>query len=231
MRSLSSAGVLELWERGVTLHPIDRGLLALGLADPAAAAASPDWPLGRRNQALLDLHASWFGPALHGWTSCPACGEKVEFELDARELASVAGGSPAEDTVTIGDQAFRLPTTRDLARVVAAGDAASALLERCRIGGQDAAEWTGELMDAIGERLAAADPLADTRLALDCPSCQHAWEAGFDVGRFLWAEVEALAKRVLWDVHALASAYGWSEPVTLALSPARRAMYLQLVHA
>ena len=86
-------------------------------------------------------------------------------------------------------------------------------------------------MDAIGERLASADPLAETRLALGCPSCQHAWEAGFEIGRFLWAEVEALARRVLWEVHALASTYGWSESVTLALSPARRAMYLQLVHA
>jgi hypothetical protein len=191
----------------------------------------PDWPLGRRNHALLDLHASWFGPELHGWTSCPACGEKVEFELDARELASVADGSPAEDIVTIGGQAFRLPTTRDLASVIAAGDAVAALLERCRIGGKDDPEGSGDLMDAIGERLAAADPLAETRLALGCPSCEHAWDAGFDAGRFLWAEVEAFARRVLWDVHALASAYGWSESVTLALSPARRAMYLQLVHA
>jgi hypothetical protein len=85
-------------------------------------------------------------------------------------------------------------------------------------------------MDAIGERLASADPLAETRLALACPSCHHAWDAGFDIGQFVWAEVEALARRVLWEVHALASAYGWSESITLALSPARRAMYLQLVH-
>jgi hypothetical protein len=230
MRTLSSAGVLELWERGMARHPLDRCLLALTLADPTAADTVADWPLGRRNHALLDLHATWFGPELHGWTSCPVCAEKVEFELDARQLATIPDGSPTADAVTVGDQAFRLPTSRDLACVAAAGDAPSALLERCRVAGQDA-EWTADLIDTIGERLAVADPLAETRLALGCPSCQHTWHARFDIGRFLWAEVEALARRVLWDVHALASAYGWSESVTLALSPARRAMYLQLVHA
>jgi hypothetical protein len=43
--------------------------------------------------------------------------------------------------------------------------------------------------------------------------------------------VEALARRVLWEVHTLACAYGWTESETLALSPARRARYLQMVHA
>ena len=66
---------------------------------------------------------------------------------------------------------------------------------------------------------------------LACPSCGHDWEDSVDVGRFLWAEVETLARRVLWEVHTLASAYGWSESDTLSLGAARRAMYLRLVHA
>ena len=77
MPALSSAGVLELWEQGASLHPLDRGLLALSVADPSARAGVADWPLGHRNRALLELHASWFGPRIQGWTSCPSCGEKV----------------------------------------------------------------------------------------------------------------------------------------------------------
>jgi hypothetical protein len=233
MPALSSRGVLELWEKGMSLHPLDRGLLALSVADPVVAAAVADWPLGGRNRALLDLHASWFGPRLQGWTSCPSCGEKVEFELDARELAMAAPGGPPHDAVIVGAYAFRLPTSRDLAHIVALDGASSAtsLLDRCRTGGPEHPEWTDDLLEAVEDRLASADPLAETRLALSCPSCQRAWEDAFDIGRFLWAEVESRARRVLWEVHTLASAYGWSETETLALGDARRAMYLEIVQA
>jgi hypothetical protein len=234
MRALSSADVLGLWEQGVSLHPLDRGLLALGMADPAAANVVADWPLGRRNHALLELHTSWFGPRLGGWTSCPACGEKVEFELDARQLAAPSDAWHPQESVNVGEHAFRLPTSRDLAHVAAADDGAPAsigLLERCRIGGPQNREWTSEMLEAIEDRLVSADPLAEIRLALSCPSCGRGWDDTLNIERFLWAEVEALARRVLWEVHTLASAYGWSESETLALSAARRTMYLQMVHS
>jgi hypothetical protein len=233
MPALSSPGVLELWEMGVSLHPLDRGLLALSVADPSVTASVADWPLGRRNRALLELHASWFGARLQGWTSCPSCAEKVEFELDARELATAARGGPPHDAVMVGAYAFRLPTSRDLAHIMALDAAASAtgLLDRCRSGGPQHPEWTDDQLEAVEDSLASADPLAETRLALSCPSCQREWEDAFDIGRFLWAEVESRARRVLWEVHTLASAYGWSESETLALGDARRAMYLEIVNA
>jgi hypothetical protein len=227
MPLLSGAAVVALWEQGVALHPIDRGLLALAMADPSAAHAAADWPLGRRNHALLDLHATWFGSRLDGWTSCPACGEKVEFDLDARQLAAPADAPNPQDSVSVGAHAFRLPTSRDLADV----PTAAGLLERCRVGGSRDAEWTDEMIATIEDRLAAADPLAEIRLALDCPSCGHEWEDALDIARFLWAKVDALARRVLWEVHTLAAAYSWSESDILALSVARRAAYLQMVRA
>ena len=234
MRAWSGSDVVTLWEQGVSLHPLDRGLLALAKADPSAANSAADWPLGRRNHALLDLHAAWFGARLDGWTSCPACREKVEFELDARQLAAPAAAQNPQDSVSVGQHAFRLPTSRDLAHVAAAEGAtttAAGLLERCRVGGSRDPEWTDEMIATIEDRLAAADPLAEIRLALNCPSCGHEWEDALDIARFLWAEVEALARRLLWEVHALAAAYGWSESDILALSAARRAAYLQMVQA
>ena len=152
----------------------------------------------------------------------------------SRELATAARRGPPQDSVKVGAHAFRLPTSRDLAHVVALNRAESAtadLLDRCRTGGPEHAEWTDDLLEAVEESLASADPLAETRLALSCPSCQREWEDALDVGRFLWAEVESRARRVLWEVHTLASAYGWSESESLALSDARRAMYLEIVHA
>lgn len=237
MLALSSHGLLELWERGRFLHPLDRGLLVISVADPAVTAAVADWPLGRRNHALFDVYASWFGPRLQGWTSCPSCAEKVEFELDARELAMASSGGPPDlsdaGAVMVGAYAFRLPTSRDLAHIVSldAAESATGLLNRCRTDGPKHPEWTDDLLEAVENRLASADPLAETRLALSCPSCQRQWEDAFDIGRFLWTEVESRATRLLWEVHTLASAYGWSEPETLALGDARRAMYLEIVSA
>lgn len=238
MGALSGSAALELWELGATLHPLDRSLLALGMADPSSAIDFADLPLGRRNLALLDLHISWFGPRLQAWTACPDCDEKVEFELDARQLAATAGvaGSVPQvpEPVRVGEQTFRLPTSRDVAHVATAENADGAsigLLERCQVGGPENSAWTDDLLEEVEERLASEDPLAESRLALSCPSCGREWEDTFDIGRFLWAEVETRARRTLWEVHALASAYGWSESETLALSPARRAMYLKMVYA
>ena len=231
MGALSSSAALELWELGASLHPLDQGLLALGLANPSTTIDFADLPLGHRNLALLDLHSSWFGPELQAWTACPDCDEKVEFELDARQLAATGHDSQAPESVRVGEFTFRLPTSRDIAHVVTAAEGASiGLLEHCRTAGPENSTWTVEMLEAVEERMAIEDPLAEPRLALSCPSCGREWEDTFDIGRFLWAEVETRARRILWEVHALATAYGWSESETLALSSGRRVMYLQMVH-
>jgi hypothetical protein len=66
---------------------------------------------------------------------------------------------------------------------------------------------------------------------LACPACGHAWHSTFDVGEALWAEVQRAAEQSLLEVDALARAYGWTEAEVMALSPVRRAAYLQLVEA
>jgi hypothetical protein len=84
-------------------------------------------------------------------------------------------------------------------------------------------------MELIARRMADCDPRANIELALECPACGHNWEALFDVVSFFWKEIEAWSRRVLGEVHALASAYGWTEREILALSPWRREFYLQMV--
>src|ERR1700758_334906 len=91
MRALSSSDLLALWERGHRLHSLDQGLFALSMAGADVDSNSvADWPLGRRNQALLGLHAACFGPQLQAWAACGSCGEKMEFALDAAALAASA---------------------------------------------------------------------------------------------------------------------------------------------
>jgi hypothetical protein len=215
------------------LHPIDQGLLAVKTAFPETREESvADWPLGRRNRALAELHCANFGPRLSGWTTCAECGEKLEFNVDGRALMET-GAAPAEDAVAIGERMFRLPTSRDLARIAQVAepaDAARSLLDLCLIAG-DAAAWSEEEIEAAGERMAAADPLAEVRLDFKCPACGEVFDESLDLATFLWSELEGRARRLLLDVHLLARAYGWSEAEVLALSPARRRFYLEMVEA
>jgi hypothetical protein len=230
--ALSDSETLTLWERGARWHPLDRGLLALRFADRSAGESAADWPLGRRNRALMELYAAWFGSLLEAWAACPRCREKLEFELDIRDLMALQSDETQRATVAVDEQIFQLPTSRDLAQVANSGDeqqAAIRLLELCRIGDGKPSGWTNEIIERIGEALATADPMAETRVALTCLTCDHAWTDSIDVAGFIWAGLEARARRLLREVHSLAYAYGWSESETLALSAARRAMYLEMV--
>ena len=235
MRTFSTSDILEMWERGRRLHPLDQGLLALSMALSSPSEDLANWPLGRRNRALFDLHCKTFGSRLQGWTSCSSCGEKVEFDLDANVLVSGQAEEPGpQETLTVGSERFRLPTSRHLAEVMAADDAKSPtirLLERCRESRPEPLVLSDAMLEEVEEKMASADPMADIRLALLCPTCSHEWDGTLDIARHVWAEIESRARRLLWEVHHLARAYGWTEAETLSLPAARRALYLEMVQA
>jgi hypothetical protein len=241
MRALSNADFLTIWENGHRLHPLDRGLLAIRASLPetpggrVADESVADWTLGRRNQALAELRTLYFGPRLEGWTACGQCGEKLEFEVDCRKLAETyeeTSGQP----VAFHGSTFRLPTSRDLARIASETDsqrAALLLLQNCTIdpAASEPARWSQSEIEEIAEKMALADPLAEITLGFECPVCQHTSEEILDLSSFLWAEIESRAKHLLLEIHALASSYGWAESAILAMSDVRRATYLQMVQA
>jgi hypothetical protein len=241
MRALSNADFLTIWENGHRLHPLDRGLLAIRASLPetpggrVADESVADWTLGRRNLALAELRTLYFGPRLEGWTACGQCGEKLEFEVDCSKLTETyeqTSGQP----VAFHGSTFRLPTSRDLARIASETDsqrAALLLLQNCTIdpAASEPARWSQSEIEEIAEKMALADPLAEITLGFECPVCQHTSEEILDLSSFLWAEIESRAKRLLLEIHALASSYGWAESAILAMSDVRRATYLQMVQA
>lgn len=235
MKLPSPHELLELWERGSRLHPLDQGLLALraGLPDGSPEIVA-DWPLGRRNRALLEQHSACFGSRLQAWVECTACGEKMEFEVDAQAVLDRSGPPPPQDaTVEVDGHSLRLPTSRDLAQAARETDPAEGamcIVRTCCVD-QAPGVWTAEDLIAAGTAMASADPLAELRLALACPGCGNVQEETLDPVTFVWSELGTLAKRLLHDVHTLAAAYGWSEQEILNLSDFRRSQYVQRVHA
>ena len=85
------------------------------------------------------------------------------------------------------------------------------------------------ILQALTEAIVENDPLAEIQFALKCPACQENWTLLFDIVSFFWAELDAQARRLLHDVHTIASAYGWRESEILALSSARRKFYQELI--
>jgi hypothetical protein len=233
VKALSQHHLLDLWERGSRLHPLDQGLLALHAALPEVMPeAITGWTLGRRNRALLELHCACFGSSLRAWAACLNCGEKMEFEVEARSLlGTFSEDAQPERAVLVNGHAFRLPTSRDLVQASQAGDAAQGallLLQVCHVG-EHPGNWTDEELEEVGEQFAKVDPVAEPRLALTCPVCGEAQEQVFDPVTFLWSELQAIARKLFLEVHTLASAYGWSEREILGLSDLRRSLYLQMV--
>jgi hypothetical protein len=244
---LSASDILRVWERGQQLHPVDRALLLLAIAHPAVPWEQlARLPVGQRNEQLLSLRESTFGPRLASFAQCSRCGERLEFEFAAshirlQEAASIAAGSGEAGGTLIQEVAgytvrFRLPDSYDLAAIASSTDVQSArntLLDRCIL----SIEQNGELVERLpleaeqllSEYLSRADPQADVQLSLRCPNCGNEWLLSFDISSFFWTEINSLAKRLLREVHTLGRAYGWREAEILAMSAARRQAYLELV--
>jgi hypothetical protein len=242
---LSAEWLLRLWEVGAPQHPLDRALTILIAAEPDRSRGDlAHLPSGRRDQQLLLVYERTFGNHIAGQGTCPACGGRVEFSLDARELLSTAGATSQEAPLTVAADGYtvtcRPPDSFDLAAIAGLADVAEArrrLLERCIISStrEDAAPvGLDEVPEAvIGQairQMAASDPLAEIELALTCPACDARWQLAFDIVAFLWLKIEAQARRLLREVHAPARAYGWREADILAMTPARRQAYLEMVN-
>ena len=172
----------------------------------------------------------------------PRAAEQLELAFGTQDIRVSAPMLPAQQEVlrveaggyeVISD----LPTSADLLKVVESSstDGRESLLQSCiqeaRFRGDviDAATLPDEVVKAVIDRMAEADPQADVQIELACPVCAHHWSMTFDILTYLWSEIEDWAQRLLLEVHTLALAYGWSERDILAMSPRRRRLYLEMV--
>jgi hypothetical protein len=242
MRPLTPTELLDVWERGQALLPVQRALALLATACPEVPADQlAGLPIGRRDGLLLGLREATFGPTLAALAGCPSCGERLEMSFRTADIRFPAEMVPPDGlTLCVAGHTvrFRLPDSRDLAAVAAVDPAAipTLLLERCLLSAQCGTELCGAdqlppaVQEAIAERMARADPQADVRLTMACPACGKECSLAFDITSYFWTELDAWARRLLGEVHLLASAYGWRETDILALGPFRRQLYLEMVN-
>ncbi|MHC1767296.1 MAG: phage baseplate protein [Verrucomicrobiia bacterium] len=237
VRALSNESILAVWETGRDQHELDRALTLLAAGAPGATREQlADLSIGQRDASLLQLRTLALGPNAEGFAECSSCRERVQFPISTAQLAQREELTPAGQAIEWeGTRVhFRLPTSRDLAAVVAAPDERQALrrlIERCLIEPDPADELPDAMMAALSRAMLNADPQAETMIAFTCPSCGQEGVMVFEIAHFLWNEIAAQAQRLLGEIDALARAYGWTEGEILSLSPRRRQSYLELVLA
>ena len=239
MRALTDRDLLALWETADNEPPIRRGFAMLAIADGAGDRDVERLTLGEWHARLLEFRATTFGPDLTATSPCPDCDTAVEFTVDIAQLIAAA---PAAVTPT------ELAGYRFTQRPLTVADVVSGLaaVTADELETQLLAASVGDVIDddgatvpvpalpfdvrrTIAENASKLDPLSELRFELTCPDCADVFTSELDVVEFVWCEVAAAARRALLDVDALATAYGWSEPDVLALTPHRRAAYLHLL--
>ena len=256
MRLPPASALLDAWEQAMDISPTRRALTLLTVALPNVDGASiARLPIGERDHCLMRFRRALFGDAVQGTVQCPQCGEHLDLSFRLQDIglnadddtpdaiASVTAADVREWCDAEYEVQFRLPNSEDLLKISSSADTSQAqlnLLNHCVLSakrietGNEAiapANLPSNVTASLAQAMSEADPLACTELQLNCPACQHAWLALFDIAHFLWIEVHAWARRTLQDVQALARTYGWREQDILAMSARRRRLYLELQRA
>ena len=242
MPTLNSATLFAAWERGLPQDPVQRALTLLTTAWPERSA--DEWAsttIGERDEYLLRLRDEMFGSEIEATTACAACSERLVLSFTTHSIRAAPPALPEKDgrfrlRLSGYQIAYRLPTSADLIAVTEnpEGSGREILLRRCVDVSRneqpvDPSQLPERVLKQLIKRMAAADPQAEVQIQLACPACEHRRSVVFDILSYLWSEIDDWAHRLLIEVHALASAYGWSETAIMTMSARRRNLYLQMI--
>jgi hypothetical protein len=243
MQPLTDQETLSCWEEGFLEKPVQQSLRLLAAAIPESSLQDlASLSIGERDQLLITLCGLMFGQKTECISTCPSCGEQIEFSC---VLSDFSYPQPKADrkSMTFSKNGytvvFRLPTSADLIEISAVPDreiARKELFRKCilsvvyRKKKVPPEKIPPDVEMTALSHMEETDPFADIRLSLRCTACGKTWEETFDIGSFLWNEIQARAIAILYDVHALARAYGWAETAILTMSPERRSLYREMIH-
>jgi hypothetical protein len=225
----------------VAFEGVDRPVLVTALLERCSDGADAEtwWgePCSARIATLVRLAAASDGvDTLAARLRCPlpACG--IEFEIAVPVDAIDVPSSPDRVDVPLPDgrvAVVRQPTGDDQRRWLQGRysshtDAVTAIVESLIVSG-DVEPADASSLAVIGTALAELDPLVDFTVSCVCPSCDSPTDVAVDLEGLALARLAAVRRTLLADVHALASAYGWTESEVLAVPPERRLRYRELI--
>lgn len=241
MISTTPSGLMTIWDQANNLHPIDRNLLMVGYTRPdIPATLLADLPLSSLNKILLGMRLGLFGHRMITMADCSHCQQTLELPLDLAEILKQFDVTNSTELSTIfleyQGYRFRSPTSRDLAVISAdaSTDSAFHLFHRCCVNlsdlsAEDDSMTQEQLMGQVAELMDEFDPATNISFDIVCQYCGEHDEVTLDIGDFLWREIDSYVRSLLFEIHTLASAYGWSEQAILELNPRSRQHYMNMV--
>jgi hypothetical protein len=233
-----------------TTAVLTRCLTCLGSEQRVTEPAVRALTVGDREALLLHLRRITFGERMPCLLTCPdpACGEKMDLDLNASELML----TPYADVQELHESEFaadgvryrlrfRLPTGGDqeaaahMARVDPRRGA-DLLLRRCveQVLTEGAETLPVQalppaVVTQVGAKMVELDPQAETLLDIACPACGQHFSALFDAAAYLFQELAGRIENLYREVHVLALHYHWSEADILGLTARKRRRYLDLL--
>lgn len=200
-------------------------------APPCAAA---DLSASDRDALLAALHRANWGDRITSSIRCPACEQMVDLSFELSALQRQLQPPPATVHVeglralrSAQGESFALPDAQAEEEAATLGLHAGLARLQASITGADSPD-----VAQLGTTLEALAPLLDVELDAACAECGASQLVRFDIQSFTLQRLLDERERVLGEVHALASGYGWSldEIVSLPRS-LRRALAARLTAA
>ena len=198
-RPLQGEVLIAAWERGSELPAALRALplLAAGCGLDERQAAAMDVP--RRDAALLAVRRCSFGDALHGFATCDACGERLEFALSVAEVVDDRQRSAARRNRAARRLVVRVPLRDDRRHRGGCARSRSRSWPRSAAGALRQCPGCERACDrfcrpaARRARRGGAAPRGDARdggigVALACAACGATQQVALDPTEFLWEE-------------------------------------------
>jgi hypothetical protein len=234
MAGFEGQALLRAWEAGEPLRGDDRALAILATVAGTPVEELARYPLGRRDAMLLGIHSGLSGRELAVLADCAGCATPLEVPLKVDDLVGSAASNTGEwRELDLGTATVRArpPSTADLAALTGPVDPVAiraALVSRCVSEVRPDRPLSTMEVGRLAELLQELDPLSDVWIEVTCAECATSTLVFLDVPALVWAGLRVRARHLVADVGALAARYGWAEADILAMSPARRRMYLEL---
>jgi hypothetical protein len=188
------------------------------------------------DRLCASIYADCFGEFIEGRVPCTDCGERFEMRFSLIDLMREMTDriDPADEPDDRGvftspsGRRFRLPTARDQEEIagLTADAAISALRARCIVD-HDAADVPQNVetsMEQVG-------PTLDKDLDVVCPHCSATQAVRFDVQSYLFRALGYERQFLLYEIHRIAMAYGWTYEETLGLTREDRRRLVRLIES
>jgi hypothetical protein len=234
------SGVDELFVVETALAPVPAMLELCRRVGRTIMGDALDWidlPAADLDAAVLLIRRSWIGDTVRTDVICPGaeCSERIDVSFGVgdyidhhrprRPRGVTADGEDGWFTLSGTTARFRIPAVKDVLEATSGHQPADALADLC----VDAPAISRSLARRLDRALSALAPRLDDLLGGTCPACGHQVTLRFDPVAYTLAELRGAFSGIYFDIHALASAYGWREAAILALPRGRRRRYASIV--